>query len=198
METSNTPERTSRETDGASPIQTTSSRVVWSCDWFKVRQDEVLLRDGTAGEFNVVQHDGAVWIVPITSEGEIVLLKHYRYSVDEWCWEIPAGGLKPHASMEETAVAELEEEIGGFAGSLQYIGQFYTSNGISNEVANIFLASDVSLGQPRHEPAEIMEVHVLPMETVLAMAHNNEISDGPSALALLICEQRIRNVCQKS
>ena len=182
--------------DDTSPIQTVSSRIAWSCPWYNVRQDKIILPDGSKGEFNVVQHDGAVWIVPVTVDGEIVLLKHYRYTVDDWCWEIPAGGLKPGKTMNETAFEELEEEIGGHAGNLEYIGQFYTSNGISNEVAHIFLATDVVLGEPRHEPAEVMEVQSMPIKSVMEMARGNEIADGPSALALLLCEKTIWSLFQ--
>lgn len=178
----------------SSPIKTLSSDIVWSSPWYEVRQDKIKLPDGSPGVYNIVQHAGAVWIIPVTTEGEVVLLRHYRYTVDDWCWEIPAGGLKPGLSLEETALEELQEEIGGTAGALDYVGQFYTSNGISNEIAHIFLASDVQLGEPNHEPAEIIEIHRKPIREVLKMARENKISDGPSALALLLCEEKIRRL----
>jgi 8-oxo-dGTP pyrophosphatase MutT (NUDIX family) len=55
-----------------------------------------------------------------------------RCSVDEWCYEVPAGGLSPGVTPEEVARQELSEEIGGTAADLRYVGQFYTSNRISN------------------------------------------------------------------
>lgn len=180
--------------ENRSPIRTLSSDVVWSSPWYDVRQDKIKLPDGSHGIFNIVQHAGAVWIIPVTIDGEIVLLRHYRYTVDDWCWEIPAGGLKPGLSLEETALEELQEEIGGTSGALDYMGQFYTSNGISDEIAHIFLASEVQLGEPDHEPAEIIEIHLISIDDALEMAHSNKISDGPSALALLLCEERIRHL----
>ena len=179
-----------------SPFVTRSSRVAWSSPWFQVRQDEILLPDGRPGVYNVVEHEGAVWIIPVTASGEIVLIYHYRYSVDDWCWEIPAGGLKEDLSLEKTALEELREEIGGEATQIEYAGRFYTSNGISNEVAHIFIATGVNLGPTAHEPAEVMEVHVKPIEEVLRMARANEISDGPSALALLLNESRLRELAK--
>ena len=102
---------------------------------------------------------------------------------------MPAGGLSPGLSPEEVARRELLEEVGGTAAQLRYVGQFYTSNGISNEVAYVFLATGVELGKARREPTELMELRRVPVEEALRMARESEISDGPSALALLWCEQ---------
>lgn len=176
------------------PFKTTSSRIVWSCPWYSVRQDEIITPDGKRGVYNVVQHPGAVWVVPVTPAGEIVLLRHYRYTVDDWCFEVPAGGLKDGQSPEDAARAELREEIGGEAENWYPIGPFYTSNGISNEQGHIFLATGVTLGAPAHEPAEVLEIHPTPLAEALRMARHNEISDGPSALAILLCEVKLRTL----
>jgi ADP-ribose pyrophosphatase len=109
-------------------------------------------------------------------------------------WEVPAGGMQPGLGREETALAKLREEIGGRAQSIEYFGQFYTANGICNEVAHVYIAAGVSLGETEHEAAEVIEVHPLPLEDVLAMAHANQISDGPTALALLLAESRLREI----
>ncbi len=174
------------------PFETVSSRIVWSSPWYSVRRDEIVLPNGQPGVYNVVQHPGAVWIIPVTDGGEIVLIYHYRYTVDDWCWEVPAGGIKDGMSLEETAREELLEEVGGSAAGIEYFGNFYTSNGICNEIAHIFIATGVQLGKTAHEPGEIMEVHELAIDKVLQMARNNKISDGPTALALLLCENRLR------
>lgn len=176
------------------PFQTIASEVVWSCPWYSIRQDEILLPNGHLGVYNVVQHPGAAWVIPVTKSGLIVLVYHYRYTVNDWCWEIPAGGIKPGFSLEETALAELKEEIGGTASAIEYVGGFYTANGICNEKAHIFLATGVSLGTPNHEPSEVMEIHLKPINEVLLMAHRNEISDGPTALALLLSEGRLHEL----
>lgn len=176
------------------PIKTESSQIVWSCPWYRVRQDKIITPDGNPGVYNVVEHSGAVWIIPVTTAGEIILIYTYRYAVDDWCYEIPAGGVKHGQTLEDTALAELSEEIGGTPESLDYVGNFYTMNGIGNEVAHIFLAVNVALDQPNHEPAEVIEIRPKPIEEVLQMAQQNEISDGPSALALLLCSERLRSL----
>ncbi|HID54344.1 MAG TPA: NUDIX hydrolase, partial [Anaerolineae bacterium] len=121
-------------------------------------------------------------------DGKIVLLRHYRYTVDDWCWEIPAGGVKPGQTVEEAAREELREEIGGQAQTLERLGQFYTANGICNEVGYYFLATGVSLGIAAHEPAELMEIHPTPAAEVLRMARTGQITDASSALVILLCE----------
>ena len=176
------------------PIKTKSSKIVWSCPWYRVRQDKIITPDGKAGVYNVVEHPGAVWIIPVTPGGEIVMIYAYRHTVDDWCYEIPAGGVKPRQSLADAARAEMLEEIGGTANILEYVGHFYTMNGIGDEVAHIFLAVDVVMGDTNHESTEIIEIRPKPIEEVLRMAQANEISDGPSALALLICAEKLRNL----
>ena len=169
------------------PIKILASEIAWSCPWYSVRRDEILLPDGQRGEYNVVQHPGAVWIVPVTPAGEIVMIYSYRHAVQDWCWEVPAGGLAPGQDPEVAARAELREEVGGTAAAWHYLGgPLYTSNGISDEAGHLFLATGVTLGEPAHEPGEILEIHRKPVAEALAMAHRNQVSDGPSALALLL------------
>jgi ADP-ribose pyrophosphatase len=168
--------------------QTLESRSLWRSEWYNLRQDRVRTQTGHEFTYTIVDHPGAVWVVPVTADGQIVLIRSYRYPVDDWCYEVPAGGLSPDLTPEEAARRELREEVGGIAAKLRYVGQFYTSNGISNEVAYVYLAAGVELGTARHEPTELMEMHPVPVARALRMAHEGEITDGPSALALLWCE----------
>lgn len=174
-----------------SPFQTISSRISWSSPWYNIRSDEIILPNGQRGEYHVVQHPAAVWIVPVTDVREIVLIHTYRYTVDDWCWEVPAGSVKPSATPLSTAQAELREEIGGAAHAWDYLGQFYTANGICNEVGHYFLATGVTLGQTAHEPTEVIEIRPTPIPAALSMAEQGVISDAPSVMALLLCKPRL-------
>jgi hypothetical protein len=91
---------------------------------------------------------------------------------------VPAGGLSPSLTPEEVARRELLEEVGGEAAELRYVGQFYTSNGISNEIAYVYLATGVELGETHREPTELMEVRFVPAEEALRMARSGDISMG--------------------
>ena len=179
------------------PFKTLSQKIVWACPWYNVRQDEILLPDGRPGVYNVVQKEAAVWILPVTTEKQVVLIRSYRYTVDDWCWEIPAGSLKAGQEPVEAARAELAEEVGGQAQQLEYLGQSYMANGICDEVGHFFLATGVALGETAHEAAEVIKVHLKPICKVLQMVRANEIHDAPSALVILLCADRLEAMIDK-
>lgn len=171
------------------PILSLGSRYIWRSQWYNLRQDRVRLPDGSDSTYTVVEHPGAVWIVPLTTDGQVVLVYQYRYAVDDWCWEVPAGGMQPGVAPEEMARRELLEEVGGEAERLRFVARFYTMNGIGSEVAQVYLATGVRLGTPQREAMEVMEVRLFPPQEALGMARRGEITDGPSALALLLCAE---------
>ncbi|MDD3826773.1 MAG: NUDIX hydrolase [Anaerolineae bacterium] len=170
-----------------------SSRYLWQSPWYSLREDRVRTPEGREFTFTLVDHPGAVCIVPVTAEGQVVLIRNYRYPVGEHCLEVPAGGLSSDASAEEAARRELEEEVGGTADALQYVGRFYASNGISNEIVHVYLATGVELGEPDRETTEEMERRLVGVDEALRMARSGEISDALSALALLWCEELLRD-----
>ena len=172
--------------------QTVDSKYLWQSQWYNLRQDRLRTPDGSEFTYTLVDHPGAAWVVPVTTDGQIALIWQYRYTVDDWCYEVPAGGVSKDLTPEEAARRELSEEIGGTAADLCLVGQFYTSNGISNEIAYVYLARGVELGEPHREPSELMEVRLVPVDEALRMAQEREISDGPSALALLWCQSLLR------
>lgn len=174
--------------------QTTSSQVVWSCPWYQVRQDGIVTPDGQVGVYNTIEKNPAVWIVPVTMQKEVLLIYNYRYAVKDWCWEIPAGSVLQGQTILQAAQAELLEEVGGTSPYLQKVTQFYTANGICNEVSHLFLATAVTVTQPQHESTELIEIHPTPIPQALEMARTGQITDGPSALCLLLCEQQLRSI----
>lgn len=182
--------------DGSTPsaphYELLRRQTLWQSPWYNLRQD--LLRDGEGREFTytVVEHGGSVAILPVTREGQVVLIHNYRYPIGGYCYEIPAGGLGTDSTPEAAAVRELEEEVGGRAGRLRYIGWFYPSNGISSERSHIFLATDVELGKARREPTEQMEIRLVWPDEALRMVRAGEITDGRAAIALLWCEPLLR------
>ena len=158
---------------------------------FRVRRDQARWPDGHVAPYVYIQTCGALWIVPVTAEGQIVLIRQFRYALDDWAWEVPAGGFHDFSgSPLELARRELAEEVGGVSDDMLYVGSFRPGVGVIDEIGHIVLARQVRLElEPAREPGEIIEVHPTSPERALEMARNGEMVDGHSALALLRCEQ---------
>ncbi|NDJ79280.1 MAG: NUDIX hydrolase [Chloroflexi bacterium] len=175
------------------PYQTLSSRYLWQSRWYNLRQDQLRAADGSQFTYTVVEKPDAVWVVPVTNDGQVVLINQYRYAIDAWCLEVPAGNVEPGSDPHEMARRELREEIGGITDRIVPVAEFYTMNGIGNEVAHIFAALDVTLAQPAREPTEHIRLRLVPIDQALRLARSGDIKDGPSALALLLSEPVLRN-----
>lgn len=164
---------------------------LYESPWHSLRRDHVRLPNGQQITYTYQEHPGFVTIVPLTPDGQVAMLRTYRYTIDDWCWELPAGGLgdKPGISLEEVARQELREETGGEAAEMRRIGWFYTLNGTTDARCTFFLATGVRLdGPPQLEPTELSEVVLVPVAQAVQMARDGRIADGDSALALLRCE----------
>ena len=174
------------------PYQTLSSKTIFKNPWYQIKQDDVILPNGDQTIYNRVDKGDAVWIVPVLPDGRVVLINQYRYAIDEWCLEIPAGGIYAGQTAEAVAYQELKEEIGGETDFMHFIGKYWTMNGIGNEMAHFYLAKAVSLGEQHHEPTEVIELKIVEADEAVRMARSGEIADAPSALALILCEHLLR------
>ena len=172
----------------SSPWDTLSSQKIYENSWYALRQDQVRTHTGKQITYTFMEHPGAVAVVPVTPDGEIVLIKSYRYTVNDWCWEIPMGG-RDHEDLEVVARKELLEEIGGVCQQLDYVNFFYANNGVSDIRCDVYLAKGVEMGASQPEDAELIEIRVFPKDEVIRMAQAGEITDGMSALSLFLCER---------
>ncbi len=160
--------------------------------WFSLRSDDVRFPDGSPGTYSYVEHPGAVFIVPVLDDGRIVLIRSYRYPIDRWCWEVPAGALEPGLSPEEVVAKELREENGATARSIEYITRQYIANGFARSEAHFFLARGVVLDSSHaREPGELIaETALLPLADAIERIAS-EGQDGDSALALLFAARAL-------
>jgi len=171
-----------------------STTYPFSTKWLRLRQDHID-RNGEEIVFTYVDGPGAVLVVPVTAEGEIVLIRQYRYAVDDMLVEVPAGGLHDaeDRTPEHVAIKELREEIGAECDVIEQVGWFYAAVGSSNHIYYVFLALGVELkGEQQLEVTEQIEILPVPAAEALGMARSGEIRDGDSALALLLCESRLK------
>jgi ADP-ribose pyrophosphatase len=160
-------------------------------DGFVVREDKIKLPGGKRKKIAYLERTAAVIVVPVTRAGEIVLLNHYRYAVDEWCLEVPAGGIEnsPNESLKQAARRELREETGGICRSLIPVAEFYSANSLMDEKCHVFLALDVVLKDPPERGAsELMETRLVPADEVMSLVRAGQMADGQCALAILLCE----------
>lgn len=166
--------------------------------WITLRRDLVRLKgEDEPIEFNYQEHPGAVGVVPLTKDGQVVLIRQYRYPIDGWSLEIPVGGMHDAdgASTEEVARKEVEQEIGATCGELRYIGCYYTTIGQSDQAYHIYLALDVELNcEQSTEATEQIEVRPVPAREAVAMSRDGRIKDGNAVLALLLCEEQFRRL----
>lgn len=179
--------------EAVNPWQTITTAYPLTTPWLKIRRDQVVTHLAREITYTFVEHPGSVLIVPITQDGQVVLLRQYRYIINGWCWEIPAGSLDEHRleSKEEAARRELLEEVGGVCNQLLLVGTFYTNNGLSTEECTVYLAQNTQIGLSDPEHSELLYTVVLSWQEVLAMVQKGEMKDGPSALAILLCQPHV-------
>ncbi len=171
------------------PWQTLSTERPLVTKWYSIRRDRVRTHTGNEISYTYVDHPGAVFVVPVAPDGAILLIRQYRYTVQEWCWEVPAGGIEAAEDGAAAVARELAEELGAVNYTLRPVGAFYANIGISNARSLVYLATQVEVGQSRLEPTELLRVVAVPQQEALRMARAGEIADGQSALALLLCER---------
>ncbi len=151
---------------------------------FNVERREFAGADGRPGTREVVVHPGAVVILPILDPGHIVMIRNYRYTVEEELWELPAGTAEMDESPIETARRELEEETGYRAGTIKPLTEFYTSPGVLTERMFAFVAGDLqSVGQ-RLEHGERIVAEVVAWDRVRRWLVNGELHDGKTIAVL--------------
>lgn len=146
-------------------------------------------------QYSYLERGESVIIVPVTMDGRLALIRQYRYPVDAHCLELPAGCHRDQAgsTLEEVARRELREEIGGTAGSLEYVTWFYSSSSISDEICHVFLAREVTLNDPAEtEPGEHLTTLLIPAAEAVELARSGQMKTGTCALAILMCEERLR------
>lgn len=165
--------------------QVRASERIYEGRVINLRRDTVALPDGGSACREVVEHRGAVAIVPVFDDGEVLLVKQYRHAVGEWLLEIPAGTLEAGEEPERCAARELQEETGYTATSFQHLLSVYVSPGYSNEMVHIFLAEGLTAGTAHPETDERIQVCRMPLSDAVAMACDGRIRDAKSVVALL-------------
>ena len=154
-----------------------------------VREDEVINPGGGRNLYGHIHFKNrAVAIVPLDDEGNTWLVGQDRYTLGEWSWELPMGGAPLDEEPLDAARRELKEETGLTAGDWSELMRLHPSNSITDESGIVFVARQLTAGEPDFEETEDLEIRKLPLAEAVAMARRGEITDAISVAALLRLE----------
>lgn len=163
-----------------------SSQSIFNGKILHLHLDDIILPNGTTGTREYCTHNGAVCVIPITSDREVICVRQYRYAIDKLLLEIPAGKLDSIDEIPEDAVRrELKEETGATSDKLSFLGIYYGSPAILNEKIYMYLAEELSYGDCDPDEDEFLEVVKIPLEQLVEMVLNGEIEDGKTQAAVL-------------
>ena len=153
---------------------------------FVVRVDQLRRPDGETTRIDLVEHVGAVALLPVGQDGLIWFVRQYRHPAGKQLLELPAGTLEPGEPPEECARRECREEIGMAPGRLERLGGFYLAPGYSTEYLHVFLAADLQPSPLPGDEDENLEIERLGLVLALQRMRRGEIEDAKSLAALLL------------
>lgn len=166
-----------------------SSEVIASGGMLTVHRDQVRLANGHQSQREYVLHPGAVVVVPILSNGNVIVERQFRYPLHQAFVELPAGKIDPGEALLKTGQRELLEETGYTAAHWVKLGQQHPCIGYSNEVIHMYLAYDLTEGESQQDIDESLDVFQLPFKTVMQQIFQGQITDAKTIVAMMFAQQ---------
>ena len=169
------------------PWKTLSRKHIYDNPWINVEEHQVINPGGGQGIYGKVSFKNkAIGIIPLDREHYTWLVGQYRYTLDEYSWEIPMGGGPVEIDPLLSAQRELKEETGLTAKKWQNISRIHTSNSVTNEEGFVFLAEDLTQGETEFEETEAdLKIMRLPFTEALQMVMDSQITDSLSVAGIL-------------
>lgn len=167
-----------------------SSDILFEGDFLQARRDTVRLPDGTTAIREYVVHPGAVVIVALHDDGQVVVERQYRYPVSQVMTEFPAGKLDPRESPLACGKRELLEETGFVATEWAYAGRMHLAIGYSTEIIHIYFARGLTAGARDLDVGEFLDVHRMPVQAMLDGVRAGTVTDAKT----LACMMWLQNV----
>jgi ADP-ribose pyrophosphatase len=168
---------------------TVSSQTIASGGMLTVKRDQVRLPNGSISQREYVMHPGAVVVVPMLPNGNVILEKQFRYALYQVFIELPAGKIDANEAILVTGQRELLEETGYTATEWTLLGHQHPCIGYSNEVIHMYMARGLSAGAHQRDADETLEIFDLPFAQCLSMIQTGEITDAKSIVALYFAEK---------
>ena len=156
---------------------------------FNVRRDEIRLPDGKTARVDIVDHVGAVTLVPVDEQKRVWFVRQYRHPAGDVLLELPAGMVEPGELPLDCARREIREEIGMAAGRIELIGEFYLAPGYSSEFMRVFLATDLRPDPLPGDADEFISIEPIPLEVVQQMVESGKIRDAKTLASLMLAKR---------
>jgi ADP-ribose pyrophosphatase len=160
---------------------------------FRVERDEVRMPTGRTVTMDIIRHRGSVVMVPEPRRGEVILIRQFRYVINRWIWELPAGSLEPGEQPARAARRECEEEIGWRPRKLERLGMYYPTPGFCDERMIFFACRD--LVRPSHPPDQDLDEQIEPrtftMREAWELVRDGEVVDMKTVVGLALVAGRI-------
>lgn len=150
-----------------------------------VFSDEIELPNGARSTREYIRHQGAVCVVPITDNNEIIAVRQYRYPIGRVTIEIPAGKLDKGEEPLDAAKRELSEETGVESADIEYIGGLYPSVAYTDEVIHMYIARNLKYGEAHTDEDEFLDVVKIPVSEFVEKIMTGEIMDSKTQTAVL-------------
>lgn len=174
--------------------KTLSSELIFDGVVVHLYRDTVELPNGGTSVREIIRHMGAVCVVPLTDDGDVLLERQYRYAVDQILTEIPAGKLDtPDEDWAEAALRELREETGAIPRELIDMGDYYGSPAIMGERIRMFLARGLTFGERCLDDDEFLDVFRLPLHEAVSQVLEGKITDGKTQVGILRAAAMVRD-----
>lgn len=173
--------------------ETLSTETVFEGRIFDLQVKSVRLPDGSSSKRDIIQHPGAVAVVPLLDNQRVILVRQFRSALETILWEIPAGTLKVGEEPLTAAERELREEIGYHPNNLIPLGGMHVAPGYSSEYIHIYLSTDMSPATGDADVDEFIEKHEMPLSEALTLLKNGLITDAKTIAGLLLTEQYLDN-----
>jgi len=167
------------------PEKKLSSQQLYRGRAVSLRMDTVEKSNGKTTTREVVEHSNCVAVVVVDEQGNVLLVRQYRYPVGKFLLEIPAGGIDPNEEPIDCVRRELQEEIGYFPQKIEELGGFYSVPGYGTEYLHCYLATDLVPSRLIAEDSEGIEVVRVPISKITQLITSGEICDAKSIAALL-------------
>lgn len=167
------------------PWITHSSKEIYSNPWITLTEHNVTNPGGGQSNYGKVHYKNwALGIIPLDENQNTWLVGQYRYTLDEYSWEIPMGGGPLDIPKLDSAKRELKEETGLTGSKWTEICKIHTSNSVTDEVGYAYLAEDLTEGETKFEESEDLKIWKLPFREAVAMCDRGEITDSLSVVAI--------------